>query len=92
MLGNWLYGVAQTTALKSRTMKAKRSAKERAAARPIETVSQEASPNLGDWLDLELSALPAIYRAAIVLCDLEGRSIKRRGPSTRLPKEHSPAG
>src|SRR5262245_52375574 len=35
MVGNWLYGVAHTTALKARAMSIKRSARERvAAARP----------------------------------------------------------
>src|SRR5262249_6508711 len=35
MVGNWLYGVARTTALKARTMNTRRVAKEReAAARP----------------------------------------------------------
>src|SRR5262249_27270171 len=79
MVGNWLYGVAHTTALKARAMSTKRLAKERAAARPRSEEAAdaaEAAEQLHALLDQELKALPDIYRAAIVLCDLEGKSIK----------------
>src|SRR5688572_27383204 len=62
LVGNWLYGVAHTTALKARAMSLKRSAKEReAAARPRPEATQEGMLAL---LDQELKALPDKYRAA----------------------------
>ncbi len=77
LVGNWLYGVAHTTALKARAMNSKRLAKERtAAARSAPEQPAENGEQLHQVLDQELKALPAIYRAAIVLCDLEGKTIK----------------
>jgi RNA polymerase sigma factor (sigma-70 family) len=77
MVGNWLYGVAQSTALKARAMSAKRLAKEReAAARAAPADSAETWERLHALLDQELKTLPDKYRAAIVLCDLEGKTIK----------------
>ena len=83
MVGNWLYGVANTTALKARAMRTKRLAKEReAAARPKPESAAETWERLSALLDQELKALPQKCRAAIVLCDLEGKSIKE---AARLP-------
>lgn len=48
MLGNWLYGVAHTTALKARAMKSKRVAKERAAAARPKDDSSETSRQVID--------------------------------------------
>jgi RNA polymerase sigma-70 factor (ECF subfamily) len=77
MVGNWLYGVAHNTALKARAMAAKQRMKEReAAALSKADAPGVASQELHDWLDQELNALPDRYRAPIVLCDLEGKSIK----------------
>ena len=77
MVGNWLYGVAHTTALKARAMNTKRQLRERAAAdrRPLAVVDQTWD-GLQSILDQELKGLPDSYRGAIVLCDLEGKSIK----------------
>ncbi len=76
-VGNWLYGVAYTTALKARAMRSKRRSKEsEAAARPRAEPSERPDVLLTELLDHELNALPDKYRAAIVLCDLEGNSIK----------------
>jgi RNA polymerase sigma factor (sigma-70 family) len=86
MVGNWLYGVAHSTALKARAMRTKRSAKERgAAARPRTGVAAETSDQLHALLDQELKALPDIYRAAIILCDLEGKSIKEAARQLGCP-------
>src|SRR4051812_44520533 len=77
LVGNWLYGVARTTALKARAMRGRRVAREReAAARPKAAAGGETAERLLALLDQGLKALPDKYRAAIVLCDLEGRSIK----------------
>lgn len=85
MLGNWLYGVANTTALKALAMKSKRSAKERAAAARPKIRAPETSQLL-HLLDRELNTLPDIYRAAIVLCDLEGKSIKEAAQQLGCPQ------
>jgi RNA polymerase sigma factor (sigma-70 family) len=85
MVGNWLYGVARNTALKARAMGAKRLAKEHQAA---SRKSQAAEPTWDDVqtvLDVELSALPDKYRAAIVLCDVEGNSLKDAARHLRCP-------
>jgi uncharacterized protein (TIGR03067 family) len=76
MVGNWLYGVAHSTALKARAMSIKRLAKEREAAGRPKPEAAETSEHLLALLDEELRALPDKYRVAIVLCDLEGKSIK----------------
>jgi hypothetical protein len=78
MVGNWLYGVAQNTALKAKAMGSKRRAKEReAAARTKPNAPAEVSNQLLALLDQQLQALPDKYRAPIVLCDLEGKSLVR---------------
>src|SRR5437868_1022083 len=74
-VGHWLYGVARRTALKAKALAARRRLKEREAGelRP----RQAAAVEVEDWrpvLDEELSRLPDRYRAAVVLCDLEGKS------------------
>ncbi len=87
MVGNWLYGVAHRTALKARAMSTKRLAKEReAAARPKPDVTGEIWQELQVLLDQELKVLPDIYRAAIVLCDLEGKSIKEAARQLDCPQ------
>jgi RNA polymerase sigma factor (sigma-70 family) len=76
MVGNWLYGVAHQTALKARATLAKRRTREKQI--PVMPEIGVEPQNLGHELQLvldqELSRLPDMYRAAIVLCDLEGRS------------------
>jgi RNA polymerase sigma factor (sigma-70 family) len=86
MVGNWLYGVAHTTALKARAMNAKRATKEKAAAAvPRSEDTTSGSEQLLALLDQELKALPDIYRAAIVLCDIEGKSIKEGAAQLGCP-------
>jgi RNA polymerase sigma factor (sigma-70 family) len=76
MVGNWLYGVAHQTALKARATAAKRKLRERQVTAMPEpsTVPRDSQDDLHDLLDHELSRLPDKYRAAIVLCDLEGKT------------------
>lgn len=86
MVGNWLYGVAQSTALKARAMSTKRLAKEREAAAQIRPAdSKETWNRFHALLDQELKSLPQIYRSAIVLCDLEGNSLKEAGRQLGCP-------
>jgi RNA polymerase sigma factor (sigma-70 family) len=78
LLGNWLYGVAYRTAMKARTMNARRRAREgRAGVKPTaETPTEDGWEELLPVLDEELNGLPDRYRVPVVLCDLEGKSRK----------------
>jgi RNA polymerase sigma factor (sigma-70 family) len=74
-LASFLYGVAYRTALRARA----RAVRRRAMERQVEEMPHptQAPPEAQDWrplLDRELNALPEKYRAAIVLCDLEGKT------------------
>ena len=73
-LGGWLHGVAYRTALAARRAARTRRAREAKAARVGEAAPEEtgASVELREALDRELAALPEMYRAALVACELEG--------------------
>src|SRR5262245_5839213 len=74
-LANWLHGVAYRTALESRRAAAKRRAKEaRVIARTV--TAEDPYAELWPVLDEELGRVAEQYRAAIVLCDLQGRTRK----------------
>ena len=75
MVGNWLYKVAHNAALKAKAMRNQRQRKEREAAELKVRQPAEQEPELQELLDQELHALPDKYRAAIVLCDLEGKTM-----------------
>jgi RNA polymerase sigma factor (sigma-70 family) len=88
MVGNWLYGVAYQTALKARSTLAKRRAREKQVAKLPEPVPRDQNAS-EDWLsvlDQELNCLPAKYRLAIVLCDLEGRTRKQAAKEIGVPE------
>jgi RNA polymerase sigma factor (sigma-70 family) len=87
LLGNWLYGVAHRTALKARAMNVKRRAKEGRAREMVQQAASldDSSDELLSELDTALSRLPDKYRAAIVLCELEGRSRKDVAQLLGLP-------
>jgi RNA polymerase sigma factor (sigma-70 family) len=76
LVGNWLYGVAWRTARHARRRRATLRARRRALPdvpdpHPPRTASAEAA----DTVRAELARLPDRYRAAVVLCELEGRTI-----------------
>jgi RNA polymerase sigma factor (sigma-70 family) len=73
-VGSFLYGVAYRTALKARTIHARRRSRERQVAEMPHPEIPPVEPQ--DWLDHELNLLPGKYRAVMVACDLEGRSRK----------------
>jgi RNA polymerase sigma factor (sigma-70 family) len=86
-VGCWLYGTAYRTAMEARTMSARRRARER----PMNDLPHPAveSAEAQDWrplLDREMNLLPEKYRAAIVLCDLEGRSRKDAARLLKVPE------
>ena len=75
LLANWLYGVAHRTALKARATAARRRSREiQVDHLPDPPAPPAHRDDLGPLLDRELSRLPDKYRAAIVLCGLEGKT------------------
>jgi RNA polymerase sigma factor (sigma-70 family) len=77
-VASWLHGVARTTALRTRVLHTRRSRKERQVVElpEPEAPGQDLWRDLKPLLDQELSGLPEKYRLPILLCDLEGKSIK----------------
>jgi RNA polymerase sigma factor (sigma-70 family) len=76
-VANWLYGVAHNTALKARAINRRRRSKEFAAGNmAAPKTSEETWRQVQGLVDGELSLLPEKYRIPIVLCELEGRTIK----------------
>jgi RNA polymerase sigma factor (sigma-70 family) len=73
-LGPWLYGVAHRVASRARAQAIKRRAKEGTATieAAVETRGDVERRELLAALDEEVTRLPAKFRAAVVLCDLEG--------------------
>ncbi|MGH7222809.1 MAG: RNA polymerase sigma factor, partial [Gemmataceae bacterium] len=88
MVGNWLYGVAQTTAVRARAAKAKRRSRERQMVNlpERETVPNDRQDDLHELLDEELARLPDKYRVPIVLCDLEGRTRREVARQLKIPE------
>src|SRR5262245_53789525 len=88
LLANWLHGVAHQTALKARATTAKRRARERQLTRMPEPAATEPDlwPDLQPLLDQELSRLPDMYRVAIVLCELEGKTRKEAAGQLGVPE------
>jgi RNA polymerase sigma factor (sigma-70 family) len=77
MVSNWLFGVARNTALKAKAMIHKRRVKEREASTlPKSAAAEEVWRQVQGLLDEELGRLPDKYRVSIVLCDLEGKTIR----------------
>jgi RNA polymerase sigma-70 factor (ECF subfamily) len=78
LVGNWLYGVACQTAMKARSMRAKRRKREGPVPDVIvkepEALPEDVRNDLTEWLDQELSRLPQKYRSPLVLCALEGKT------------------
>jgi RNA polymerase sigma factor (sigma-70 family) len=81
LLANWLYGVAYRVALRARTEAAKRRQRERQSGRrpPPEPSAEVAGQQLCAILDEELNRLPDRYRAAFLLCYLDGRTRDQAG-------------
>jgi RNA polymerase sigma factor (sigma-70 family) len=82
-LSAWLCGVADRVARKARARAAKRAGKEQPLG-GIEPAAATPDPetDLRAVLDDELRHLPAEYRAAVVLCDVDG--VSRREAARRL--------
>jgi RNA polymerase sigma factor (sigma-70 family) len=87
MVANWLYGVAYRTALKARTLRAKAQTRERHVRELPEPahVQRGRCHDLQEVLDQELTHLGDTYRLPIILCDLEGKSIKKTAEQLGWP-------
>src|SRR5262249_25927914 len=89
MVANWLYGVACHAARKAQTAAARRRQRERqgvAMPEPEAVPPEDAWEDLQPLLDQELSRLPDRYRAAIVLCDLQGKTHKEAARQLSCPQ------
>lgn len=77
-VANWLHGVALRTAMKARAMTAKRRGREKQVTETPEpeAAQQDQGRDLRPLLDQELNGLPENYRLPILLCDLEGKTIR----------------
>jgi RNA polymerase sigma factor (sigma-70 family) len=77
-LANWLHGVALRVAMKAKTRTAKRERREKQGTEmpEPEAAQQDQWRDLQLLLDQELNGLPENYRLPILLCDLEGKTIK----------------
>lgn len=82
-VGNWLYGVARRAALLARRAIARR--RERVGDM-TDLPAPEPLNELRAVLDEELNRLPDIYRAVVVLCDLEGRSRREAAAALGWPE------
>jgi RNA polymerase sigma factor (sigma-70 family) len=90
-VGGWLYGVAVRTASKARVAAARRRRREMIAATKQANPDREAGGGveLGELraaLDEELARLPDALRAAVVLCDLHGKTRAEAAAELRCPE------
>jgi RNA polymerase sigma factor (sigma-70 family) len=75
-LGSWLYGVATRVALKARALRTRRQASEQSIPDLDHSYDQKFSHDYAELVGWAIQQLPEIYRAAVVVCDLEGLSRK----------------
>jgi RNA polymerase sigma factor (sigma-70 family) len=87
MVGNWLYGVARQTAVRMRALAARRGVR----ARQVPVMPEPTAAEQSIWNDLEpilyeeLARLPQKYRVLIVLCQLEGKTLKDVARQLAIP-------
>lgn len=84
-LGPWLHQVSYRTACQARSAAARRRRHERRAAECAARVRPAADAELERLLHEEIERLPECFRAAIVLCDLGGRTHEQAARHLGLP-------
>ena len=87
-LASWLYGVAVRTAKEARRRAAQKRAGERRLME-IPRVESEPTDERDEqlaFLDEELNRLPRRYRAALVACELEGKSRREAAQQLGVPE------
>jgi RNA polymerase sigma factor (sigma-70 family) len=85
-LGAWLCGVARRVAGRARVAAARRSARERRAAVPEAQAPRAPEPDLAGAVHDALKSLPAPYREAVVLCDLQGATCDQAAAALGLTR------
>jgi RNA polymerase sigma factor (sigma-70 family) len=87
LLGNWLYGVASRIARKARASIQKRQMHEKQVnlLPSLRSAADLDADDLRPVLDEELSRLPEKYRAALVLCYLQGKTNEEAARLLRWP-------
>lgn len=86
-VGGWLHGVATRTAARARAAAARRRTRETELP-DVPARDSEADPSSADLsaeLDAALAGLPEKYRVAVVLCELEGRSLGEVAAALGVP-------
>jgi RNA polymerase sigma factor (sigma-70 family) len=88
MVANYLYGVASLTAQRARGVAVKTRRRERQVEQMPEAalLEPDAWTDLRPLIDKELTRLPDPFRAAVVLCDLEGKTRKEAARQLDLPE------
>ncbi len=91
-LGPWLHGVARRVAMRARAEAGRRRSHQGRSGQPataeepaVRPASPAESDDVLDVIDEEVARLPARYREAVVLCDLEGRSYAEAARRLRCP-------
>jgi RNA polymerase sigma factor (sigma-70 family) len=87
-LASWLHGVARRVALRARAQAAARRGRERQPRemRQADPIDELTWQELRAVLDEEVGALPERCRAAVVLCDLEGKGYDQAARELGWPK------
>lgn len=83
-VGAWLHGVAYRTALGHRRSLARRRAKE-VGLTDVPARAETADADLLAAIDREVASLPEKLRTPVVLCDLEGHSLRDAADRLGLP-------
>ena len=86
-VASWLYGVARRVALRARREAARRRELERRRRARVGVAERVSQPPAEPWPELyeELDRLPEPFRAAVVLCDLEGHSYEQAAGILHCP-------
>jgi len=89
LLSNWLYGVASRTARKAKAIAARRRIHDQRAAyhrshAVVESPRDASQYDLEQVLHEEIDRLPRPYRAAVVVCYLEGKTQAQAAQQLRL--------
>ena len=84
-VGGWLYGVAVRTALKARRAARRRAAREQTGAVPNRAAPPEPAADWLPVLDEELAALAEKYRLPVLLCDVQGMTLRAAAERLGVP-------
>jgi RNA polymerase sigma factor (sigma-70 family) len=86
LLAGWLYGVAYRVAVRSRGQTARQRTREQLGADLDAVPAEDASwSDAGAVVNEEVGRLPAAYRAAVILCYLEGKTNEEAASLLRSP-------